>query len=80
MLQKIADTYEKDVDAGWVRGKYGRRSPVPSRWDEWTLYQWTGAGRVDWYRAGKGKIDRNLPRAGMLTVESLRVGARQGVV
>lgn len=34
------------------------RTPEP--WPSWNLYQWTGRGKVPWYRKGKGKIDRNV--------------------
>jgi hypothetical protein len=61
-----------EIDAGWIRGKYGRRSPVPSHWDEWILYQWTSRGNPDWY--GGKRIDRNVLRYGLATLESLQCG------
>jgi GH25 family lysozyme M1 (1,4-beta-N-acetylmuramidase) len=50
----------------------GRKAPPP--WDDWALYQWTSRGKVPWYRSGKGAIDRNVPRHGLETLESLIVG------
>jgi GH25 family lysozyme M1 (1,4-beta-N-acetylmuramidase) len=51
----------------------GRKAPPP--WDDWVLYQWTSRGKVPWYRSGKGAIDRNVPRHGIETLESLIVGS-----
>lgn len=53
------------IEAGW------KASKIPTHLNVWDLYQWTGGGRVDWYRKGKGKIDRNVFRNGLITFGSL---------
>lgn len=61
-----------ELDSRWARGKYVKRCPVPSHWPEWALHQ--HVGHLPWYRDGRGKIDRNIPRHWLATVAQLRVG------
>lgn len=57
------------IEAGWDP------DDLPGDWlRNWSLYQWWTKDGTSWYKGGKGNLDLDLPRCGMMTIGELLVG------